>query len=77
MIYLDHAATTYPHDDVVESMQPYLDTHHRNPSARYASAESSAVADARENIADLIGAAPGNIVFALVKQVVGQGKLAL
>lgn len=63
MIYLDHAATTYPHKDVVEAMQPYLDTHHRNPSARYASTESSAVADARESVADLIGATPGNIVF--------------
>ncbi|MEF8979584.1 MAG: cysteine desulfurase family protein [Haloarculaceae archaeon] len=44
-------------------MQPYLDTHYRNPSARYASTEASAVVDARENVAELLGAEPENIVF--------------
>lgn len=63
MIYMDHAATTYPHDDVIEAMQPYLETHHRNPSARYASTEAAAVADARQSVADLLGAIPENIVF--------------
>lgn len=63
MIYMDHAATTYPHGDVIEAMQPYLETHHRNPSARYASTEAAAVADARQSVADLLGANPENIVF--------------
>jgi cysteine desulfurase len=63
MIYMDHAATTYPHEDVVEAMQPYLETYHQNPSALYASREADAVADARESVAGLLGAAPENIVF--------------
>ncbi|MFB6083494.1 MAG: cysteine desulfurase family protein [Halorientalis sp.] len=63
MIYMDHAATTYPHEDVIEAMQPYLETHTFNPSASYASEEAAAVADARESVADLLGADPGHIVF--------------
>lgn len=34
MIYLDHAATTRPHDDVICGMEPYLETHYHNPSKR-------------------------------------------
>ncbi len=63
MIYMDHAATTYPHGDVVDAMQPYLDTHYRNPSARYASEEATAVAEARQSVAALLGAEPGTVVF--------------
>lgn len=63
MIYMDHAATTYPHEDVIEAMQPYLDMHHRNPSARYTSTEAGAVTDARQSVADLLGASPEQIVF--------------
>jgi cysteine desulfurase len=63
MIYMDHAATTYPHEDVIEAMQPYLETHTFNPSASYASEEAAAVANARESVADLLGADPGHIVF--------------
>ncbi|MGB9965162.1 cysteine desulfurase family protein [Halobacterium hubeiense] len=60
---MDHAATTHPHEEVVEAMQPYLDTHYRNPSARYAATESEAVADARASVADLLGATPRDVVF--------------
>lgn len=63
MIYMDHAATTYPHEDVVEAMQPYLDTYYHNPSAVYATEEAAAVTEARESVAKLLGSAPGNIVF--------------
>lgn len=63
MIYLDHAATTYPHEAVVEAMEPYLDTYYRNPSASYATEEAEAVAEARESIGDLLGSKTGNIVF--------------
>jgi cysteine desulfurase len=63
MIYMDHAATTYPHEDVIEAMQPSLETHAYNPSARYASVETSAVEDPRQSVADLLGATPGEIVF--------------
>ncbi|WP_233563367.1 aminotransferase class V-fold PLP-dependent enzyme [Haloarcula sp. Atlit-7R] len=40
MIYLDHAATTEPNEEVVAVMQPYLDDHYCNPSAVYATSES-------------------------------------
>lgn len=63
MIYLDHAATTYPHEDVVKTMEPFLDSHFQNPSASYGNEEGVAITDARESVADLIGAKPGNIVF--------------
>lgn len=60
---MDHAATTYPHEDVVAAMQPYLDDHYRNPSALYATAEADAVQQARASVADLLGAPPETIVF--------------
>ncbi|MCU4717674.1 cysteine desulfurase family protein [Halapricum hydrolyticum] len=63
MIYLDHAATTHPHRDVGESMQPYLETHYHNPSASYATEETSAVANARQSVAELLGATPERVVF--------------
>lgn len=63
MIYMVHAATRYPHADVVEAMHPYLRTHHYNPSALYATEEPRAVENARESVATLLGATPGNIVF--------------
>lgn len=63
MIYLDHAATTKPHEEVITSMQMSLEDHYRNPSAVYASAEADAVHDARTAVADLLGTSPRNIVF--------------
>jgi cysteine desulfurase len=63
MIYLDHAATTYAHEEVVEAMQPYLEAHYRNPSAAYASKEAEAIADARESVSSLLGANAETIVF--------------
>lgn len=63
MRYLDHAATTKPHEDVVASMQPYLGERYCNPSALYASDEADAVHDVRESVATLLGAAAWNIVF--------------
>ncbi|MFW6384787.1 MAG: cysteine desulfurase family protein [Halodesulfurarchaeum sp.] len=63
MIYLDHAATTYPHEAVVEAMDPSFDTYYRNPSASYATEEADAVDDARRSVADLLGADPETVVF--------------
>lgn len=63
MIYLDHAATTKPHESAVALMQPYLGEHHANPSALYATAEADAISDARAAVADLLGANSQNIVF--------------
>jgi len=62
-VHMDHAATTYPHEDVIDAMGPSLETHTFNPSASYATEEAAAVADARDSVADLLGANPENIVF--------------
>jgi len=63
MIYMDHAATTYPHPDVIDAMQPYFDTYTHNPSASYATEEAAAVEEARALVADFLGTEPGNLVF--------------
>ncbi|WP_435185717.1 cysteine desulfurase family protein [Halobellus sp. EA9] len=63
MIYLDHAATTEPHEKVIAAMQPYLEEHYCNPSAVYATAEADAVRNARTAVADLLGTSARNIVF--------------
>lgn len=63
MIYLDHAATTPPHDDVVAAMEPYLESHYHNPSAGYADSAAEGLETARERVAALIGATPESIVF--------------
>jgi cysteine sulfinate desulfinase/cysteine desulfurase-like protein len=55
MIYLDHAATTEPHEEVIAAIQPYLEDHYCNPSAVYATDEADAVRNARAAIADLLG----------------------
>lgn len=63
MTYLDHAATTEPHEEVIAAMQPYLEDHYCNPSAVYATAEAEAVRNARTAVADLLGTSARNIVF--------------
>jgi cysteine desulfurase len=63
MIYMDHAATTYPHEDVVDAMHPFLATHYHNPSAVYATEEARAIDGARRSVGSLLGAAPDTVVF--------------
>ena len=64
-IYLDHAATTPLHPEVLEAMLPYLREHHGNPSSIHASGRRArqGVDEARERVAALIGAKPREIVF--------------
>lgn len=64
-IYLDHAATTPLHPDVLDAMLPYLREHHGNPSSIHASGRRArqGIDEAREQIAELIGAKPREIVF--------------
>ena len=64
-IYLDHAATTPVADEVLEAMLPYFSRAFANPASIYGpGAEArSAVDDARETIADSIGARPEEIYF--------------
>ena len=65
LIYLDNAATTRVYPEVVEAMNPYFTEYYGNPSAFYSFSNTAgkAVAEARENIAKLIGAKPEDIYF--------------
>ena len=64
-IYLDYNATTPVDPRVAEAALPYLTTHFGNPSSGHAYAERPrrALAEARQQLADLIGAQPADIVF--------------
>jgi cysteine desulfurase len=64
-IYLDYNATTPVDPRVVDAALPYLTQHFGNPSSShtYAEAPRAAVGLARRQVADLLGAAPGEIVF--------------
>lgn len=65
-IYADYNATTPVDPRVTEAMLPYLTHHFGNPSSghRYAEAPRRALADARIQVADLVGARADEIVFA-------------
>ncbi|MGL5019615.1 MAG: cysteine desulfurase family protein [Luteolibacter sp.] len=65
MIYLDANATTPLVPEVLEAMLPWLREGYANPSGSYAAAKSArrAIDRAREQVAGLIGAQPGEIVF--------------
>ncbi len=64
-VYLDHAATTPLDPDVLEAMLPWLRDHHGNPSSVHASGRRAraAVEQARDQVADLLGAQPSEIIF--------------
>ncbi|MFC8371257.1 cysteine desulfurase family protein [Streptomyces sp. NPDC057238] len=64
-VYLDYNATTPVDPRVAEAMRPYLTDFFGNPSSshRYAAAPRWALAEARAQVAGLIGAGPGEIVF--------------
>ena len=64
-IYLDYAATTPTHPDVVAAMQPYFNEVFGNPSSIYFCGQEAkgAVEEARIKVADLIGARDEEIVF--------------
>lgn len=66
MIYLDNNATTRVAPEVFAAMQPYLTENYGNPSSAHSLGRQmkSAVEHAREQVAELLGAAePGEIVF--------------
>ncbi len=64
-IYLDHAATTPTHPDVVQAMLPYFTQTFGNPSSIYACAQDAkeAIEAARASVAALIGANNEEIIF--------------
>jgi cysteine desulfurase len=64
-IYLDHNATTPLAREVHTAMAPYLEQHFGNPSSRhrYGRAARAGVERARQQVADLVGAQPEQVVF--------------
>ena len=65
MIYLDNAASTKIHEDVLESMMPYLKEQYGNPSSihRYGRLAQKAIEKARKQVAQLINADSSEIFF--------------
>jgi cysteine desulfurase len=64
-IYLDHNATTPLHPEVLEAMLPYYKEAFGNPSTIYSFGQETrkATDEAREKVANLIGASPEEIIF--------------
>ncbi len=65
MIYLDNAASTQIHEDVLDSMLPYLKEQYGNPSSlhRYGRLAHKAIEKSRKQIAFLINAEPSEILI--------------
>ncbi|HLF95578.1 MAG TPA: cysteine desulfurase family protein [Methylococcaceae bacterium] len=65
MVYLDHNASTPVDERVVEAMLPYLSRLHGNPSSlhRFGRLARDALETAREQVAALAGASPGQVIF--------------
>jgi cysteine desulfurase len=63
--YLDHAATTPMRPEAVEAMLPYFSERFGNPSGSHAVAREArkALDEARDVVAECLGARPGEIVF--------------
>jgi cysteine desulfurase len=63
--YLDHAATTPMRREAVDAMVPFLSEQFANPSGshRFAREARKTVDDAREVVAEVLGCAPGDVVF--------------
>ncbi len=64
-IYMDNAATTKLDPEVLEAMMPYLTEEYGNPSSVYrlGSRNKSAISEARDKIASLLGATSREIYF--------------
>ncbi len=64
-VYLDYNATTPVHPQVRDAMLPWLGEHWGNPSSAHAYGRraATAIADARAQVATLIGAAPEQLIF--------------
>jgi cysteine desulfurase len=63
--YFDHSATTPMRPEAIEAMAGYLADDFGNPSGAHAMARVArrAIDDAREIVADALGAEPGEVVF--------------
>ena len=65
IVYLDNNATTRIDPRVLEAMHPYLTERYGNASSThyFGAQNAAAIEEAREQVARLIGARPGEIVF--------------
>ncbi|MEE4264153.1 MAG: cysteine desulfurase NifS [Desulfobacteraceae bacterium] len=65
VIYLDNNATTKVAPEVLEVMMPYLSEFYGNPSSMHSFGGNVAgkIKEARQHVADLIGASPEEIIF--------------
>jgi len=65
LIYLDNAASTAVHPEVVKEMLPYFDIQYGNPSSihRFGRKAKNAIQKARKQVAALIGTEPDEILF--------------
>ncbi|SHF05714.1 cysteine desulfurase [Fodinibius roseus] len=64
-VYFDHAATTPLDERVLKAMKPYFTEHYGNANSAHQRGNKAKVAveEARETIAELIGAEPAEIIF--------------
>lgn len=64
-VYFDHAATTPVDERVLEAMKPYFTQHFGNANSAHQLGNDAKVAveEAREKVAELIGAEPAEIIF--------------
>lgn len=69
-VYADNAATTELSKPVLDAMMPYLTEYYGNPSSLYhiSDATKTAVETAREKVAAVFGAAPGEIFLRRAKR---------
>ncbi|NMO94808.1 cysteine desulfurase family protein [Paenibacillus lemnae] len=65
MLYFDHAATTPPYPEVIQSMSEIMAQHYGNPSALHSAGEEAAklLKRAREVCAGALSVSPKEIVF--------------
>ena len=63
--YFDHAASTPMHPEVIESMRDFFDACYANPTGAHRMARDArrATDDARDILAEVLGARPAEIVF--------------
>lgn len=64
-VYLDGNATTRPYPEVIETVAHHLRFSYANPGSRHAEGRQArrALEEAREKIADLLGASPDEVIF--------------
>jgi len=65
LAYFDHAATAPMRPEAIEAMRPFLDEQFANPagSHRFSRSARRFVDEARDDVADVLGCAPGEVVF--------------